>query len=334
VIVSIPLVASALVCAGALGCSSSPIAIEPPRASAGVRYERVSVDGVRIFLREAGPPGAPVLVLLHGFPSSSHMFRQLIPLLATRFRVIAPDYPGFGNSDRPDPGAFSYTFDHLSRVVERLLEDRGIDRFALFMHDYGGPIGLRMAARHPDRISALVVQNANAYQEGLSEAFFKLKRPLWAARTAATEAPILSYLKDGRFRSQYTSGMRSPESSSPDGPNLDAWGLEQPNGLAIQLALQVDYRSNLELYPEWQRYLREHRPPTLVVWGKNDPIFTSAGALAYKRDLPDCEVHLLDTGHFPLEEDAAATADLVMSFLDRRLLPAPRNSGRQKPPAS
>lgn len=312
--------APALACAGLLGCAPSPPRIDPraPETAPIVRYERAPVGGVRVFLREAGPRDAPAIVLLHGFPSSSHMFRELIPRLATRLHVIAPDYPGFGNSDRPDPAAFAYTFAHLAEIVERLLEDRGIARFALFMHDYGGPVGLRIASRHPERITALVVQNANAYDEGLSEAFFKLKRPLWADRTPATEAPIVAYLRDGGFRAQYTAGAHDPNASSPDGPNLDAWGLAQPHALAIQVALQADYRDNLARYAEWQSYLRAQRPPTLIVWGKNDPIFTTAGALAYRRDLPDCEVHLLDTGHFPLEEHAATTADLVLRFLERR----------------
>lgn len=320
-------IVAALLCACALGCNPSPLPPEsaPPRASpAGVRYERASVGGVRVFLREAGPPDAPTIVLLHGFPSSSHMFRELIPRLATRLHVIAPDYPGFGNSDRPDPAAFAYTFDHLAEIVERLLEERGVRRFTLFMHDYGGPVGLRIASRHPERITALVVQNANAYDEGLTEAFFRLKRPLWAERSAASEAPIVSLLKEGVWRAQYTTGARDPEAVSPDGPNLDAWGLEQPHAIAIQVALQADYRANLDRYAEWQSYLRARRPPTLIVWGKNDPIFVVAGANAYRRDLPECEVHFLDTGHFPLEEDAARTADLVLAFLDRRAPPPAR----------
>jgi pimeloyl-ACP methyl ester carboxylesterase len=312
--------AAALACVGTLGCGTPANIgrVAPPPAAGGVRHVRVTAAGVRVFVREAGPPGAPVVVLLHGFPSSSHMFRDLIPRLATDLRVIAPDYPGFGNSDRPDPATFRYTFEHLAEVVEQVLEQRGIGRFALFMHDYGGPVGLRIAERHPDKITALIVQNANAYDEGLTEAFFRLKRPLWAERTPATEAPVAAFVRDGAWRAQYTTGARRPDAVSPDGANLDAWSLAQPNAVAVQVALQADYRKNLDKYGDWQRYLRTSRPPTLIVWGKNDPVFTTAGALAYRRDLPDCEIHLLDTGHFPLEEDAATTAELVRSFLARR----------------
>ena len=316
----------ALLAAGLVACSASSSRKDATCApsvtprSATVHYGRASIGDVRVYYREAGSPAAPAIVLLHGFPSSSHQFRALIPRLATRFHVIAPDYPGFGNSDRPAPSAFAYTFDHLAETIERFLADRGLQSFVLFLHDYGGPIGFRIASRHPERIRALVIQNANAYAEGLAPSFLERHRALWSNRTPESEAPVAKYLAEGGWRAQYTRGARDESSVSADDVNLDAWGLAQPDSLAIQMDLQFDYRTNLERYDEWHRYLREHRPPTLVVWGKNDAVFTPAGAWAFRKDVPDCEVHLLDEGHFPLEEDPDTTADLVLDFLARRML--------------
>ncbi len=312
----------AAVSAGVAGCisSSDRSTVAPSRRSLPtVRCSTERVDGIDVFVREAGPAQAPCVILLHGFPSASHMFRELMPRLAARYRVVAPDYPGFGNSGRPDPKDAALTFEGISRTMERLLAMRGLERYVLFLHDYGGPIGLRMASRSPQRVRGLVVQNANAYDEGLSERFLKSKRPLWDARSAETEAPVAKFIAEGGWRSQYTTGLRNPAAFSPDDANLDAWGLSLPHTLAIQVGLQYDYRDNLARYAEWQAYLRKHRPPTLVVWGKNDPVFLEAGAHAYRRDVPDAEVHLLDTGHFPLQEDTEATASLMLDFLDRRI---------------
>jgi len=279
-------------------------------------YRTRAIDGLDIFYREADPGGAPTIVLLHGFPSSSHMYRELIPLLADHFHLVAPDYPGFGYSAAPSPDGFAYTFDHLADVMDRFLAALGLDRYSLYMQDYGGPVGLRLATRHPERIDALIVQNANAYAEGISAAFDPLK-PFWADRTPRTEMAARALLTRDTTVFQYTHGARRPDRVSPDAWTSDQAFLDQPGIDAIQLDLLHDYPSNLALYPAWQAYLRAHRPPTLVVWGRNDPFFTVPGAEAFQRDLPDAEIHLLDTGHFALEEERDAIAALLRRFLTR-----------------
>jgi pimeloyl-ACP methyl ester carboxylesterase len=273
------------------------------------------VEGVHVFYREAGSPDAPTLLLLHGFPSSSFYFRNLIPPLARRYHVIAPDYPGFGHSDTPGVDKFVYTFDHLGQIMEQFLKARGIAHCVIYMQDYGGPVGMRLAVMHPEWIEGLVFQNANVYQEGLLERFF-LKRPLWEKRTGATEAPVLRNMEFDSVKYQYVHGTRHPEELSPDAWTMDVALLERPGNKAIQLELQADYGNNLPKYPEWQAYLRKHHPPTLVVWGKNDAIFGPKGAQAFKRDVPDAEIHLLDTGHFALEEDVNAVAELLSNFME------------------
>lgn len=275
------------------------------------------VEGVNIFYREAGPQSGPVMLLLHGFPSSSFYFRNLIPLLAGKYHVIAPDYPGFGHSDTPAVDKFEYTFDHVAVVMGKFLEAKRATNCVFYMQDYGAPIGMRIAVKHPEWISALVFQNGNVYNEGLLERFF-LKKPLWEKRTGATEAPVLRNMELDSVKYQYIHGARHPEEMSPDGWTMDFALLERAGNRAIQLELQADYGNNLTKYPEWQDYLRKQHPPTLVVWGKGDPIFGVKGAEAFKRDVPDAEIHLLDTGHFALEEDTNAISEFMMDFLERR----------------
>ncbi len=299
--------------------ASTLIAVPAAGDAVQVRYRTQAIDNIEIFYREAGPPNAPTVLLLHGFPTSSHMFRDLIPRLAQRYHVVAPDYPGYGFSSAPSPTAFSYTFDHLADIMERFTQAIGLRRYALYMQDFGGPVGFRMAVQHPERISALIVQNANAYEEGLSPAM-DAARPAWEQRTPETEKTLRGFLTLDTTRFQYLHGVRDPSRISPDAWLHAQAGLDRPGNDEIQLALLHDYGSNPKQYPLWQAYLREHRPPTLVVWGKNDPFFTVAGARAYERDVPDSEIHLLETGHFALEEDAPTIAGLILDFLDRKLV--------------
>lgn len=288
----------------------------------GVACRVQEVEGIRIFYREAGSPELPVLLMLHGFPASSFYFRTLIPLVAGRFHVIAPDYPGFGHSDMPEVDKFVYSFDHLADLMQGFLDAKAITRCAIFMQDYGGPVGMRLATRHPERITGLVFQNANVYEEGLTERFL-LKKPLWEKRTGATEAPVLRYMQMDSVKDLYLTGARNPGQLSPDGWTMDAALLGRPGNKAIQLELQADYGSNILKYPEWQAYLRMYRPPILVAWGKGDPIFGPKGAEVFRRDSPDAEIHLLNTGHFALEEDSHAVAGLLVAFINRL-----QNTGR------
>lgn len=276
------------------------------------QHKIAKIDGLEVFYREAGPADAPVIVLLHGFPSSSHMFRDLIPKLAGRFRVIAPDLIGFGYSARPPAGEFEYTFDRLAAVVERLLVGHlALDRFTIYMHDYGAPVGFRIASRHPGKIAGIIVQNGNAYVEGISPAFEPLK-PFWAGRNPETEKPARWMLTLDATRFQYLEGVRDRERVSPDGYMLDQLFLDRPGSDAIQLDLMHNYPSNLALYDSWHDYLRGHQPPALIVWGKNDPFFTVEGARAFLRDLPQAELLLLDTGHFALEDHAEVIASAIL----------------------
>lgn len=278
----------------------------------------VTVGGVDIFYREAGPQGAPAVLLLHGFPSSSHMFRDLIPVLADRFRVVAPDYPGFGLSGMPGPADYAYTFDHLAETVAGFTDAVGLTEYALYMQDYGGPVGFRLATARPDRVRGLVVQNANAYLEGLSENLAPLSAYM-ADPTPETEAPVRGFLTADTTKFQWTHGTRHPERIDPAFWVHDQYFLDRPGNDAVQLALFRDYATNPPLYPAWQAYLRTRRPPTLVVWGENDPFFTPAGAEAFRRDVPEAEVHLLDTGHFVLADHAGEVAGLMRGFLGERL---------------
>lgn len=299
---------------------------EPPRppsvrasADVRVRHRTVKVRGLDIFYREAGSPDAPTVLLLHGFPTSSHMFRHLIPQLAEHYHVVAPDYPGFGYSSAPAVTEFDYTFDNLADVVDRFTEQIGLQRYSLYLMDYGAPVGYRLAVRHPERIDTLIVQNGNAYDEGLDNDFWKPIRKYWQDRTAENGDPLRSFLNLEATKWQYTHGVRHVENISPD-----TWGhvqplLDRPGNQEIQLALFYSYGSNPPLYPSWQAWLRKHQPPTLIVWGRNDAIFPAAGAYPYQRDLRDLEFHLLDTGHFALEEDGQKIGRLMIDFLNRKV---------------
>lgn len=286
-----------------------------------ILYKTTIVDGVKIFYREAGPADAPTILLLHGFPSSSHMFRNLIPALADRYHVIAPDYPGFGQSDSPDRATFAYTFDHLAQIVDTFTQQVGLSKFAIYVQDYGAPIGYRIASAHPERITGLIVQNGNAYVEGLPDDFWKPIKDYWADRTPENRAALEKVLTLDATKWQYTVGVRDVKHISPDAWTVDQAGLDRPGNKDIQLDLFLDYGSNPPKYPAWQEYFRNYQPPTLIVWGKNDPIFPPAGAEPYKRDLKNVDFNLLDTGHFALEEDGALIAGKIRSFMERNVRP-------------
>ncbi len=295
-------------------------AVKPEASSntTSVRYHTVSIDGVDLFYREAGRKDAPAVLLLHGFPTSSHMYRNLISALADKYRVIAPDYPGFGQSAMPDRAKFSYTFGNYAQLVEALTEKLGVDRYALYVMDYGAPVGFRLAAKHPERVTALIVQNGNAYVEGIQK-FWEPIQKYWASGSEEDREAIrwLTSLKATKW--QYTHGVPDTTLVSPDSWTMDQARLDRPGNQEIQLDLFYDYRTNIPLYPEWQAYLRKHQPPTLVVWGKNDQIFVVDGADPYKRDLPNAEIHLIDTGHFALETHGQEIAGLIRDFLGRSL---------------
>lgn len=281
-------------------------------------YHNVIIDGVNIFYREAGPKDAPVLFMLHGFPSSSHMFRDLIPLLSDRYRIIAPDYPGFGYSDAPGVDTFDYTFDHLTQIIEKLIRTLGLKKFSLFMQDYGGPIGFRIASQQPERIQALIVQNANAYVEGISAAFEPMK-PFWENRNAETEVPIRGLLQKETTYFQYTHGVTDIATISPDSWRHDQALLDRPGNDLIQLELLHNYPSNVARYDEWQTYFRHAQPPTLVVSGQNDPFFTAEGQHAFKKDIKNAEINLYPGGHFVLEEFHRDIAEKIRTFLSKNI---------------
>ncbi|MFI9510558.1 alpha/beta fold hydrolase [Nocardia sp. NPDC052566] len=280
---------------------------------ARVSHKFVDIDGVRVFYRTAGPQGAPTLLLLHGFPSASHQYRRLIDALGTRYRVIAPDYPGFGHTEAP--ADFTYSFDALADVLDGFVEALGLDRFFMYVFDFGGPVGFRVATRKPERIAGLVIQNANAYTEGLSE----------LAQQAIANKPGVPGAEDGVrqilalpvTQGQYLGGTTDSELVAPEGWVLDQYFLDKPERQDAQIALGLDYHTNVELYPVWQQWLREHRPPALIIWGRNDIFFPEPGAHAYLRDLPDAALHVFDTGHFALEEFLPDIAPLIAEFIDK-----------------
>src|SRR3954454_7836826 len=290
------------------------------QAAPVTHYRTTKVDGVNIFYREAGPAQAPVVLLLHGFPTSSHMFRNLIPALADRYHVIAPDYPGYGQSDMPDRARFAYTFDRFGELVDGLLDQLGVKRYAMYVMDYGAPVGFRLALKHPERVSVLIVQNGNAYDEGLKE-FWDPIKAYWADGSA-TRREALGFLVDPATTIfQYTDGVQDVSRISPDNWLHDQTLLDRPGNKDIQLDLFHDYGTNVPLYPEFQAFFRDREPPTLIVWGQNDKIFPADGAGPYLRDLPKAELHLLDTGHFALEDKLDVMAPLIHRFLDNNSAP-------------
>ncbi|CAI6085536.1 Haloalkane dehalogenase [Cohnella sp. JJ-181] len=286
------------------------------RMSAAIQYKKMNIEGIEVFYREAGNPRNPAMILLHGFPSSSHMFRDLIPLLADRYYVIAPDYPGYGNSSMPSVDHFSYTFEHLSLVIEQLIHGLCISRYILYCHDYGGPIGFRMAIRHPEKVLGFVIQNAVAHAIGLGRPF-DLFKALWADPSPENKKAFATLVDVEFTRKQYTFGVCNPFLISPDGYVMDQLFLDRPGNAAIQLELGYDYRHNVEQYPKWQQYLRTYQPPTLIAWGKNDFIFTLAGAYALASELTCVELELLCGGHFVLEEASCMVSGLIQSFFAR-----------------
>jgi pimeloyl-ACP methyl ester carboxylesterase len=290
-----------------------------------VAHRFVDVDGVRVFYRAAGPEHAPVLLLLHGFPTASHQFRRLMDVLGTRYRLVAPDYPGFGHTQAP--ADFRYSFDRLADVMERFVETLRLDHFAMYLFDFGGPIGFRLAARHPESVDGLIIQNANAYEEGLSG----LARQMIANQPgiADAERAIRQVLELPVTRSQYEGGVSAPELIAPDGWTLDQHFLDLPGRKDAQVALALDYHSNVELYPAWHQWLREHQPPALIIWGRNDAFFPESGARAYLQDLPSAEIRTFDTGHFALETNLPEIAPLIAAFLDKTV--SARHKGRALP---
>lgn len=281
-----------------------------------IHYRQVNIDGFNVFYREAGSAGAPKLLLLHGFPTSSHMFRDLIPLLADRFHLVAPDLPGFGRSDMLPPDRATHTFDHLAGVIDRFTEVVGFDRFALYVFDYGAPTGFRIAMRHPERVTAIVSQNGNAYEEGLSDGWSPI-RAYWQEASPANRDRLRSMLTAETTRWQYVQGVADESRVSPDGYSLDSFYLSRPGADEAQLDLFADYKSNVALYPAFQQYFRAHQPRFLAVWGQHDPFFLPAGAQAFRRDIPAAEVHLFDTGHFALETHSREIATAIAAFLDQ-----------------
>ena len=283
-------------------------------------HKTATVDGLSIFYRESGNPTNPKLVLLHGFPSSSHQYRNLISNLSDRFHVVAPDYPGFGNSDLPGPDEFDYTFDRLSEIVEQFLSIIGFAHFGLYMQDYGGPVGFRIITRHPEWLEWLVIQNTNAYEIGFTSAWDGLRNVLWKNRTSETEAPLYGFLQLDTIRQVYLYGHKNPEAISPDNWNMDFGFMERPNARRVQMDLFYDYRTNVALYPKWQKFLRDSQPKSLIFWGQNDIFFTREGGEAYLKDLPNAEMHRLDSGHFAVEDCLDEITNNIRRFYLERVV--------------
>jgi pimeloyl-ACP methyl ester carboxylesterase len=285
-----------------------------------IRYQHADVDGLKIFYREAGAKTAPHLLLLHGFPTSSHMFRNLIPALADRYHVVAPDLPGFGFSDAPDRKKFRYTFENIATVINRFTQTIGLDRFVIYVFDYGAPVGFRLALAHPERITAIISQNGNAYEEGLSDGWNPIQK-YWKEPNAENRAALREFLTPDATKWQYLHGVPDETLVAPESYQLDSALLARPGNDEIQLDLFLDYASNVALYPRFQEYFRTKTPPLLAVWGKNDPFFLPPGAEAFKRDNPAAEVHFYDTGHFALETHASEILRTIGEFLNRKLTP-------------
>jgi pimeloyl-ACP methyl ester carboxylesterase len=282
-----------------------------------LKFKNTTVDGLNIFYREDGNPTTPKLVLLHGFPASSHQYRNLMPALADKFHVIAPDYPGFGNSDLPDPKSFPYTFDKTSEIIEAFLERLGFTHFGLYAQDYGGPVGFRILERHPDWLEWLIIQNTNAYEVGFTPVWDGLRNAYWKARAPDNEKPLEAFLESDTVKLVYTHGHKKPELISPDNWNMDLHFLARPNAKRVQLDFFYDYRTNVELYPRWQSFLRERQPKTIIFWGQDDIFFTREGGESYLKDLPKAELHRLESGHFAVEDCLPTIVDKMKDFYRR-----------------
>ena len=277
-------------------------------------YGTVAIDGLDIAYREAGDPANPKLVLLHGFPASSHQYRNLITTLADRFHVIAPDYPGFGNSDAPDPAKFPYTFDKLAEITEHFLRVKGFDHYGLFVQDYGGPVGFRIVGRHPEALDWLIIQNSNAYEVGFTSAWDGFRNALWIKRTPETEQPLAGFLTHDAIKGIYLHGAKQPERISPDNWEMDSTFMQRTHAVRIHLDLFYDYRTNVPMYPAWQAFLRERQPKTIIFWGQDDIFFTREGGEAYLKDLPRAEMHRLEAGHFAVEDNLEYIAGNMRRF--------------------
>ena len=279
-----------------------------------LKYKTLAVNGINIAYREAGNPKNPTIVLLHGFPASSYQYRKVLAQLSNEFHLIAPDYPGFGNSDFPDAETFTYTFDNIAVTIDSFLEQKGINSYAIMIQDYGAPIGFRLATAHPERITGIINQNGNAYEEGLGDAWAGI-RALWKNRTKETEDALLPAFSLEGLKWQYKHGVRDIETVDPDSYNLDFLRLSRPNAHAVNLDLFYDYQNNVKLYPKWQQYLRDNQPPLLIVWGKNDAFFPESGAEAFKKDVKEIDYNIYDTGHFALEEEGEAIIESIRNFM-------------------
>ena len=282
-----------------------------------IEYKSVKIDGLDIFYREAGPKNAPTILLLHGFPTSSHMFRNLIQNLSDEFHLVAPDYPGYGNSSMPLVDEFEYTFENMAKIIFDFTDTIGLEKYSLYMMDYGAPIGFRLFSMEPEKVQAFIIQNGNAYNEGLGEFWNPIKN-WWNNKTLENEKKLHYLVTEETTKWQYINGTRNPQSISPDNWIIDQTRLNSPGKVAIQLAMLYDYKTNLLLYSQWQKNFRKYQPPTLIVWGKNDYIFPESGAHPYKRDLKDIEIYILDTGHFALEEDCDVIAEKISEFFSSR----------------
>ncbi len=316
-----PIFASRLI--PALLAIAMPVAAHDPVPSSSadasqVHYRHEQVGDVRVFYREAGDRSAPTVLLLHGFAASSYMYRDLIPALADRYHVVAPDLPAFGYTQAPARGDYAYTFANLTATIDGFTRQLGLDRYALVVHDYGAPVGWRLALAHPQRITAIVSQNGNAYEEGLGAGWADIQR-YWHEPTAENRAALQGFPTPESVRWQYLEGVRDPATVAPDGYTLEGLQVSRPGNADIQLDLLLDYASNVELYPQFQRYFREHTPPLLAVWGEHDPFFLPAGATAWKRDIPEAQIRLYDTGHFALETHGARIIPVIRTFLDQHL---------------
>lgn len=302
-----------------LSSSEKETALEPIELTSvkySTMYRSQEVNGINIAYREAGNPKNPTIVLLHGFPSSSHQYRKVLNQLSDKYHLIAPDYPGFGNSDFPSKDAYTYTFDNLANSIDGLLEKLGLTSYALMIQDYGAPVGFRIATAHPERVTAIINQNGNAYTEGLGEAWGDVRK-FWANRNTETEKALLPIFSLEGLKWQYTHGTRNPETVNPDTWHLDYLRLSRPNAHAVNFDLFYDYQNNIKQYPTWQKYLRDHQPPLLIVWGKNDQFFPESGAAAYKKDVKKIDYNIYDTGHFALEEEGDAIIAKIRSFMKK-----------------